>query len=188
MWGEHGPRPTPSSSMTGVLGSWSVTASIDVRCDARSAWSLLTDVARIGEFSPECIAASWADDAPPGVGSRFDGTNLTTATGPDGPYEFEWTRPCVVTAWERPRRFAYTVGDRYDGTPATEWEFVIESVSEGCVVTQTFRHLPDGLSGPRHWVEAHPSNADQIIASRTADIERGMHATLSAMKGVLESA
>ena len=186
MWGEHGDRPTPRPETAGLFGSWSVTEALQIGCDVESAWKLLTDVSRIGEFSPECVAAHWVDEPPRRVGSRFQGTNLTMATGDKGPYELEWTRPCVVTAWDPPTRFSYTVGDRYDGTPAAEWELVIEPTVGGCWVSQTFRHLPDGLSGPRHWADADPTNAQQIIADRSVDLATSMRTTLLAMKQVLE--
>ncbi len=32
---------------------------IDVECTAFKVWALVADIARIGEFSPECIGARW---------------------------------------------------------------------------------------------------------------------------------
>lgn len=183
---ENGPRPTPGAATAELFGTWSVTQSIDIDREAASAWQLLTDVSRIGEFSPACVSATWLDDPPRRVGSRFEGTNLTTAKDSEGRYEFEWTRPCVVSAWDPPSRFACTVADRYDGTPATEWDFLIEANLRGCRMIQTFRHLKDGLSRPRHWADADPANGTRIVAARTAGLEEGMRTTLRAMKSVLE--
>ena len=58
---------------------------------------------------------------------------------------FEWIRPCDVMSYDPPHRFAYTVGDRLDGAPATRWTFEITPTESGCVVEQRFDHLPDCL-------------------------------------------
>ena len=39
-------------------------------------WELVTDVSRIGEWSPECTGAAWLDEGDgPAVGRRFEGHN-----------------------------------------------------------------------------------------------------------------
>ena len=103
--------------------------------------------------------------------------------------EYVWVRPCEVTAFETERLFAYSVGDRYDGSPVTSWEFRIEPTSDTtCRVTQTFRHDPDGLSGIRHAADEQPERAREIVAQRTADLSDGMRTTLKAMQSALDIA
>jgi uncharacterized protein YndB with AHSA1/START domain len=99
---------------------------------------------------------------------------------------YEWTRPCDVVAFDRPRHFAYTVGDRYDGTPATRWTFRITPTDTGCVVEQTFEHLPDGLSGARLQAE-QADDAEALIAERRTMLRDGMTLTMERIRTVLEA-
>jgi polyketide cyclase/dehydrase/lipid transport protein len=145
-WGEHGERPAPRAENGTLFGSFTLTESISVRYSPAAAWELITDIGRIGEFSSECIGAQWIAGATgPAVGARFEGTNRLRL----GEEEFIWIGPCTVTAHVPGERFAYVVGDRFDGTAATEWEWRLDAVPGGCRISQTFRHRADGLSGIR---------------------------------------
>ena len=111
MWGECGDAPEPASIHDSLFEQFRASASVDVDCSARSAWELVTDIERIGEFSPECIKATWIDGSSgPLMGARFEGTNRVVDEEDDT--EYIWVRPCTVTVVEAPQRFGYTVGDR----------------------------------------------------------------------------
>jgi len=184
-WGTNGPRPEPDPENAALFGAFTASASIEVDCAPQLAWELVTAIDRIGEFSPECIGATWIDGATgPEVGARFEGTNRVAdeQTGT----EMTWIRPCTVTVAREPEQFSYTVGDRFDGTPATEWEYLIAPSTAGCRITQRFAHLADGLSGIRSMADANPQQAPQIVAGRTQALELGIATTLAAMKAVLE--
>lgn len=58
-WGGHGDRPEPASVNDSLFGAFNASASVEVACTPLAAWGLVTDIGRIGEFSPECIAARW---------------------------------------------------------------------------------------------------------------------------------
>ena len=183
-WGEYGARPRPLAVNADLFAHLEVRESVEVDCTLKAAWSLVTDVTRIGEFSPECIDACWVDGTGEvRVGSRFDGTNRVV----DDENEILWIRPCTVTAIEPGRRFAYAVGDRYDGSPASMWEFELEPRTGGvCRINQIFRHHRDGLSGLRHAADADPERAGEIVTARSAGVAEGMRQTLQRMKTVLE--
>lgn len=173
--GESGPRPEPLAANDPLFADLTLTETVEVDAPPEAAYALVTDVARIGELSPECVQAEWVA---PGV---FEGTNRI-AFGDD---EYLWVRPCTVVADEPGRRWAYEVGDRFDATPATRWEFGFEALPGGrCRVTQTFTHLPHGLSGVRSQADADPANAD-VVAARARQLREGMRATLDAMRRVL---
>ncbi|HEV2888794.1 MAG TPA: SRPBCC family protein [Frankiaceae bacterium] len=175
--GESGPRPEPLAANDPLFAALTLTESAEVDAPAEAAYALVADVTRIGELSPECVKAEWVGE---GV---FEGTNRV-AYGDD---EYLWVRPCTVVADEPGRRWAYVVGDRFDGTPATRWEYAFEDVGGGRTrVTQTFTHLPDGLSGLRSQADADPANA-AVVAARTEALRDGMRATLAAMRAVLQS-
>jgi uncharacterized protein YndB with AHSA1/START domain len=184
MWGTYGDRPEPLAAHRELFSALDVRASVEVECPPTAAWRLITDIARIAEFSPECVAARWLDGAEgPEVGARFEGTNRVG----DGDGAYTWIRPCTVTACDPNRVFAYDVGDRYDGTAASTWTFVLEPAADGCRIQQTFRHAPDGLSGLREIADSDPVQAEDIIRLRAADLQTGMTRTLHAMKSVLEA-
>ena len=171
--------------MTDLFAGLQVRESVEVACAAADAWRLVADVTRIGEFSPECIDAHWLDDASGlQVGARFEGTNRVV----DGDTEMIWIRPCTVTDVKPGELFAYTVGDRFDGTPASSWEFVIDSLAPGrCRITQMFRHEPDGLTGFRCHADSQPDRARQIVADRLTVLRTGIRETLLRMRAQLES-
>jgi hypothetical protein len=187
-WGEHGERPEPLPENDTLFGSFHASASIDVACSPVTAWNLVTNVERIGEFSPECTGAEWIDGASgPEVEARFEGTNhlITTYRGDD--IDFTWIRVCTVTAAERPNRFAYVVGDRYDGTPACSWEFRIDGTDDGCRISQRFQHLPQGLSGTRLAADSVPADATQTVRDRQQSLTDDMNETLQRIRRVLEA-
>jgi uncharacterized protein YndB with AHSA1/START domain len=185
MWGTYGDRPEPLAAHRELFAALEVRASVDVECPPAAAWALITDIGRIAEFSPECAGARWLDRAAaPGVGARFEGTNRVG----DGDAAYTWIRPCTVTAYDPERVFAYEVGDRYDGTAASTWTFVIEPTGPGsCRIRQTFRHAPDGLSGLREIADSDRAQAEAIVRLRAADLQAGMTKTLQVMKSVLQA-
>ncbi|WP_204004158.1 SRPBCC family protein [Virgisporangium aurantiacum] len=178
-------RPTPLDRNTELFSALAVSESVTVACPAGSAWQLVCTIERIGEFSPECAEAHWLDGATgPAVGARFDGTNRVTVDGG----ELVWTRTCTVTALVPGEHFAYVVGDRFDGTAASEWAFtVLARSAETCRITQSFRHLPDGMSGTRSQADAHPDEAAEIVDRRAGQLRAGMRQTLARMRAVLEA-
>jgi hypothetical protein len=181
-WGEHGPRPQPDHSLDALFGAMAVSVELAVPCSVPHAWALISDVQRIGEFSPECVAAWWVPGYPmAAVGGRFEGRNRVC----DGDDAEDWIRICEVVVFDPPREFAWTVGDRFDGTPATRWAFRLGPHPLGCMIRQQFRHYPDGLSGLRLFAQAHPTRAAQLIAMRQRDLSHAMMTTLQRMSVVL---
>ena len=69
-------------------------------------WDLVSDVTRIGSYSPETFEAEWIDGATgPAVGARFRGHVKRNGIGP-----VYWTT-CTVSACEPGRAFAFGVGN-----------------------------------------------------------------------------
>jgi len=181
-WGEHGPRPQPDHGLDPPFAATRVTVELVIPCPVQKAWALVCEVERIGEFSPECVAAWWLPGYPArAVGGRFEGRNRVT----EADDAEEWIRPCEVVVFDPPREFAWTVGDRFDGTPATRWAFRVLPHPAGCLIQQEFRHYPDGLSGLRLHAQAHPEQAAGLVASRDRDLRTAMTATLQRMSAAL---
>jgi uncharacterized protein YndB with AHSA1/START domain len=184
-WGEpdNGRRPTPDPRVSALVPGMGVTVQLPMACPPGAFFDLITSVERMGEFSPECAGARWVEGFPThAVGGRFEGLNRIEDDGDT----YEWTRPCDVVAYDPPRHFAYTVGDRFDGTPATRWTFRVVPTDSGCVVEQQFEHLPDGLSGARLQAE-QVDDAEALIAQRRGMLRDGMTQTLERIRAVLEA-
>src|SRR5881398_1972102 len=79
-------------------------------------WALVSDVTRIGEFSPETFEAEWLDGATgPAIGARFRGHVKRNGRGPT-----YWTT-CKVTACEPGKVFEFAVEQR--GKAVNTWRY-----------------------------------------------------------------
>ncbi len=107
--------------------------SVTVHMDAppERIWDLVSDVTKIGRYSPETFEAEWLDGATgPAVGARFRGHVKRNGKGP-----VYWTT-CTVMASEPGREFAFGVGP---GTkPINVWRYRLEPTGAGTDVTESF--------------------------------------------------
>ena len=98
-------------------------------------WRVLSDVTRIGEFSPETFEAEWLDGATgPQVGARFRGHVNRNGKG-----LIYWTT-CTVIAAEPGREFAFGVGSAVK--PLNTWRYRLDPAGEGTDVTESFELAP----------------------------------------------
>lgn len=136
-------------------------------------WDLVTDVSRIGEWSPECTYARWLDDSDPVAGAKFEGRNRF----PDGS---EGSVVCVVTEAVRPTTFAFVVLDDQGDPerPGSIWRYDLESADspERSVVRHNFVHGP-GNTGAREGARRDPGS----FAARLDVLRDNMTATVAAM-------
>jgi uncharacterized protein YndB with AHSA1/START domain len=117
-------------------------------------WSLITDVGRYGEWSPENRGGRW--QGTPGVGTVFKGSNRHGV--------MRWTTRCTVLEYEQPSRFSFEVADskmrwgyrlepERGGTRVVEWREHVEQlpfilklvVATGLLGRQRERYLVDGM-------------------------------------------
>ena len=97
-------------------------------------FALVSDVTRIGKYSPETFEAEWIDGAiGPAVGARFRGHVKRNGRGP-----IYWTT-CEVVTCDPGREFAFAVLTR--GRPLNTWRYVIASNGDGVDVTESFELL-----------------------------------------------
>jgi len=95
-------------------------------------WELVSDVTRIGRYSPETFEAEWLDGATgPAVGARFRGHVKRNGRGP-----VYWTT-CTVTASVPGREFAFGVGPGEKSLSV--WGYQLEPTGDGTDVTESFR-------------------------------------------------
>ena len=174
---------TGGGQVAGEVTGLTVSAEEVVIARPELVWTLVADVTRVGEWSPECIRASWlADPGRPQPGARFTGRNRI-ANG------FEYEVTCVVTEAERPRAFAWVVLDDSGdpARPSSSWRYQIDPLpGGGSRVRQCFTHGP-GFSYLRAVAVQAPDQAAEIIAARRDALRANMSATLRAMKATAES-
>lgn len=134
-------------------------------------WDLVSDVTRIGEFSPETFEAEWVDGATgPEVGARFRGHVKRNGVGP-----IYWT-PCKVTASEPGKEFGFAV--YAGGKPINNWHYALEPKDGGTEVTESFRLASTGLTRI-YWT--------LLGWARGKTNEKGMRKTLERIKAVVEA-
>ena len=146
--------------------------SVTVARDPEAVYALVSDVTRIGEWSPVCKACWWDDPAAGAVvGAWFTGRNVLP--------ERTWETRSQVVAAEPGREFSWEVNDGW-----VRWGFTIEPDGAGSRLTQHWRFLPKGLEGFR---ERFGADADAQIAQRSALALSGIPATLAAIKATAEA-
>jgi len=105
------------------------TSTIEIGASPDVVYSLLTDLSRISEVSPECYRAEWEDGSTgPEVGARFRGCNRNG--------KMEWNAGCVVIAADPGRLWSFEVPA--DDGRSTVWTWSIEPTESGCLVTESF--------------------------------------------------
>ena len=157
--------------MTGSLsGDMGDEVTLWMGAPPEKVWALVSDVTRIGEFSPETFEARWTRGSTgPGVGATFKGHVKRNGVGPT-----YWS-PCQVTTCVENELFEFSVGT--DAVTVNNWGYRLEPQGEGTLVTEYFRIEPN-LPMRLYWLTLG------VLRGRTN--RRGMRTTLERMKEVVE--
>lgn len=100
-------------------------------------WSLISDVTRMGEWSPETRSAEWIrGSSGPEVGARFKGRNELGKRA--------WSTTCTVTDAEPGRSFGFLV--KVGPLDVARWLFLIEPTDDGCRVQERWTERRSGVS------------------------------------------
>lgn len=146
---------------------------VSLQMDASPAevWDLVSDVTRIGEFSPETFEAKWIRGSTgPEVGAQFAGHVKRNGVGPT-----YWSG-CKVTVCEPERQFEWFVGT--DSMTVNNWGYRLEPRAGGTLVTEYFRLEPSAFTRV-YWT--------LLGALRGRTNDKGMRTTLERMKAVVEA-
>ena len=161
MW-RHGDRVGPMHD--------SVT--VHMSAPPEKIWDLVSDVTKIGRYSPETFEAEWLDGATgPAVGARFRGHVKRNGKGP-----IYWTT-CTVTACAPGREFAFGVGSAEH--PLNVWSYEIVPAGDGADVTESFT-LANTIWLRCYWA--------LLGWARGRTNRNGMRTTLERVKAEVESA
>lgn len=133
-------------------------------------WNLVSDVTRIGRYSPETFEAEWLDGATgPAAGARFRGHVKRNGRGP-----VYWTT-CTVLVSEPGREFAFGVGN--GAKPLNTWRYRLEPAGDGTDVTESFQ-LGDNIGVRLYWA--------LLGWARGKTNRNGMRTTLERIKSEVE--
>jgi len=146
------------------------SATVTINRPAPEVFAAVSDITRMGEWSPECTGGRWVAPATgPAVGTEFEGDNVANA----GPITLKrWTTTSEVTELVPDKVFEF-VAEGY-----TTWRYDLTETDGVTTVTESFKYAPQ--SGWRGFLYG-------TIARRPAAMAKGAQKTLDRMKAVLES-
>lgn len=106
-----------------------IVVSRHINASPEKVWALVTDLPRMGEWSPENDGGSWTGGASAAaVGAKFKGLNSNGKK--------KWSTMSKVTVLEAPRSFAFDVSVL--GLAIAGWSYEIEAQDGGTIVTETW--------------------------------------------------
>jgi uncharacterized protein YndB with AHSA1/START domain len=116
-----------------------VTVTRQIAAPPELVWTLLSDLPRMGAWSPENTGGEWIRGATgPAAGAKFRGTNSNHGKS--------WKTVATVVDAEPGRRFSFFV--KAGGLPISEWSFELEPSEAGCTVTQGWTDRRPGFFKP----------------------------------------
>ena len=141
------------------------SATTTIAAPIADVFAAVTDVTRMGEWSPECVACRWVGGATgPAVGAKFEGDNVATL----GPITLKrWTTTSEVVEVEPNSSFEF-VAEGY-----SSWRYDLVERDGATIVTESFSHPP--YVGWQKWVYGR-------LANRRKAMTTGMQATLARIK------
>jgi hypothetical protein len=152
---------------------WLTTDSQDVVIAANpdELYALVSDLPRMGEWSPECRAVEWIDGATgPVEGARFVGHNRT---GPRG--FIKWSRRGTIRVADPGRELAFATEE--GGHEGTVWRFRFEPVEGGTRVTESYE-----VTRIPVW-----ARIVDVPTNRHKELVTGMRHTLERLKAAVEA-
>lgn len=153
---------------------WWLTADevgLEIEADADLLYDMVSDLPRIGEWSPECERVDWEGDVTvPTQGTTFVGHN---AVGPGR--RIRYSRHGEVLAAERGKEFTFITDE--GGRPSTLWRYRFEPTANGTRVTEGYEV---------RWIPAWARIID-VPLNRHKELLEGMRTTLERLKAAAEA-
>lgn len=142
--------------------------SIDINASPEAVYDLVSDLPRMGEWSPENIGGEWQDGGSGEVGDRYIGHNKAG--------DRSWSVPVMITIADRGKCFEFVT--RPDEGPYVRWAYRLELSGSGTQVTEVWdvEQLPPALQ----------SLTQEQLDERSRNTEAGMATTLAAIKATAE--
>ena len=149
-----------------------VVETISVEAAPERVYDLVSDVTRMGEWSPEAVGATWLGDASgPTVGARFKGKNQKGWR--------RWSTTCEVVEAEPGQCFAFKVTS-VAGLPVATWRYRMEGAGGTTTLSE-------------EWVDDRKGVMNVLgrlatgVADRKDHNRAGMQQTLTNLKAAAEA-
>ncbi len=148
-----------------------VSVTREVEAPPERVWAMVSDLTRMGEWSPENDGATWTKGATgPRPGAAFKGTNRNGSR--------TWKTAGTIVASDPPHLFSFRI--TVLGLPSSEWQYRVEPTDSGCQVTETW----DDHRGALIRLLGRLATGVDHDAAYTRD---GMERTLEHLKSAAES-
>jgi hypothetical protein len=145
--------------------------SIFVAVSPEVLYALVSDITRVGEWSPECRESWWDDDSGPKVGDWFTGRNQSG--------ESTWQTRSKIVAANQGEEFAWQVNETI-----ARWRYTFERVAGGTKVTESWSLLSDGVA---FFTKNFGDKAEEAMSERSAIALSNIQGTLPRLKEIAES-
>ncbi len=105
-------------------------ATREIAAPAEKVWSLVSDLPRMGEWSPENAGGRWIKGATgPALGAVFRGSNKNGFR--------RWSTDATVVGYEQGKLFEFSV--TAGPLAVANWRYEFEGTESGCRVTESWR-------------------------------------------------
>ncbi|MEU9860950.1 NAD(P)-binding domain-containing protein [Streptomyces sp. NPDC047971] len=147
---------------------------VSIRIDASPevVWDLISDVTRMGEWSPECRRCRWRGDKR-GVGAKFIGVNRRGWVA--------WITSNTVEQWERGRSFAF-----HTTTNGVRWGYRLERDGQGGTLVTEVWDVSGQSTGQRKRTASFANSMLGGYENHTEELREGMRMTLERVKAAAE--
>lgn len=165
----------PGLTVTGAyrLGMDEPDVSVDTVIDAPAdeLYAMISDITRMGEWSPENTGAAWKGEATAAeVGARFTGKNANGRK--------RWSTDCKVVEAEPGKAFAFAV--TAVGFKVATWRYVLEPAGSGTRVTEQWHDSRGAIAKAL----GKPASG---VADRASHNQASMEQTLANLKAAVEA-
>ncbi len=149
-----------------------VSASTEILAEPKTVYDLISDLPRMGEWSPENRGGKWRGSATgPEVGAKFKGKNKLGWRS--------WSTDVVVTEAKAPEKFAFKVSAM--GMPVAEWSYEITPTPTGCTVTESFEDARSAFltkaGGVITGIKDRATYNQQAMATTLANLKKAAEAS-----------
>ena len=143
--------------------TYSTAVTRDIAAPSEKVWALVTDLPRMGEWSPENAGGKWVKGATgPALGSVFQGSNKNGIR--------RWSTDVTVVAYEPNKVFEFAVTT---GPLAVAcWRYEFEETDAGCRVTESWadHRKPWFVTVARVMGDHSAEHAEQEMASTLGNL------------------
>jgi uncharacterized protein YndB with AHSA1/START domain len=149
----------------------SVSAAREISASAETLWAMVSDVTRMGEWSPENEGGEWLDGATAAKpGAKFRAKNRVGKRS--------WSTVATVVDADPGRCFSFRVSA--GPVKVSDWSYTFEPTANGCRVIESWTDLRPGWFKPI-------GRLGTGVSDRTTHNRTGMEQTLERLAAAAEA-